>query len=173
MASALLAIPWFLIVYVMGNRQALETKLAESVLLVVGTALFVWLITMLRKLLRARHGFVAADVSISLLIKGTIVITVIGLLGLFSTYLESSVAIVTVIIAIPLGVVQIRFGRALLTLPHDLNGMRNPYAYLTMITGFCQAVIFLMPIALFTSAVADVMLGTIFLHAAAGMRKEE
>jgi TctA family transporter len=44
--------------------------------------------------------------------------------------------------------------------------LHKPYCYLNIVTGVCTAMIILLPIGVLTSAVSDVMLGTIFFHAA-------
>jgi hypothetical protein len=88
------------------------------------------------------------------------------LLGTAIPEFEEVIAQVLILVVIALGILQARFGSLLLSLPDELGGLRRPYAYLNIVTGICLASIVLVPIAIVSGAIADVMLGTIFLQSA-------
>lgn len=164
MMSALLAIPLFLFSFRLAGIDGLAARSAEAGLMVVGTALFVYLTLTLRRILHLGYAFHDADGAIALLIKVNVVLTTVGVIGLAVPSLASSVGMFTIIAFLPLGMFQAYFGLRLMRLPADLNGLLRPYCYLNLATGLCLALVITAPLALLLGAVADVMLGTIFFQ---------
>ena len=166
MLSAVLAIPWFILTAMLGDHGGAETRIAQGVLLMVGTFLLVYLLATLRRLLHERHAFRAADAAILLLVTVNLISAAVGLLALMMPQLESSLGIPGILLVIAGAAVQIAFGVKFLRLPDNLKGLRKPYGYLNIVTGICLITVVLLPLAVVVSAVADVMLGTIFFQAA-------
>jgi hypothetical protein len=166
MASAILAIPWFIFTFLLAEKEGVAPKLAEAAMLVVGTLLTVYLLLTLRRLLHERYSFQEADMPIGLLIKTNVVSAAVSLFGLALAQMESALAVFGVIMVVVIGILQIVFGIKLLQLPDTLQGLQKPYCYLNIVTGFCVAIIVLLPVGMLTGAVTDVMLGTIFFQAA-------
>ena len=166
MTSAVLTIPWFVLTFVLAGQGGVWPKVTMGVLLTAGTALLVYLLVTFKRLLHENHSFHAADAVISLLVKVNLVSAAVSLVGLAVPQLESALGIVGIILAVAGGIVQLMFGVKLLRLPGNLGGLHKPYCYLNIVTGLCLATVVLLPIGMVTSAVADVMLGTIFFHAA-------
>lgn len=166
MASALLAIPLFLLSFRLAGVDDLVARAAEAGLMVVGTSLFVYLTLTLRRILHLGYAFHDADNAIDLLIKANVVLTTVGVIGLAVPSMASSVGMFTIIAFLPLGGIQAYFGLRLMRLPADLNGLLRPYCYLNLATGICLALVITAPLALILGAIADVMLGTIFFHVA-------
>lgn len=167
MASAVLTIPWFILTVMLADRGGEGTRGGQGTLLVVGTFLLVYLLATVRRLLHERHGFRAADAAITLLIAINLVAAAVSLCALAVPQLESVLGIPGVILVAASGLAQIAFGGRFLRLPDDLGGLRKPYGYLNIVTGVCVATVVLLPFGMVASAVADVMLGTIFFQAAA------
>lgn len=165
MASAVLSLPMFLFSLQNQGNTAPLFKIVDAVMQVAGTALFVMLTLLLRRFLGRRFNFHDADRIIDLMIITNLIVAVISLVTTFLPSLQQAAAQVILIVVLVMGILQLRFGYVLLALPDDLGGLRRPYAYLTMATGICLASIILVPVAVVLSAVADVMLGTIFLQA--------
>ena len=165
MASAMLTLPLFLFSLFNQGRTDLPFKLLDAGIQLLGTMLFVVLSMLFRRFLGRRFNFHGADRIIDLMIISNLVICVISLIAAILPTMAEAVAQLVLIAAILLGILQLKFGYILLALPDDLGGMRRPYAYLNMATGVCLASIVLMPVAIVLSAIADVMLGTIFLQA--------
>jgi hypothetical protein len=166
MVSAALTVPWVIATFFLADKTGAAAKAVEASLLVCGTVLFVYLLATLRRLLHERYDFRAADGAIALLIKANIVSAAVALLGLAIPSMEESIGVFGIIIVVIVGILQLSFGIKLLQLPSTLKGLHKPYCYLNMVTGVCTAMIVLLPVGVLTSAVADVMLGTIFFHAA-------
>lgn len=165
MISAAITLPFFWWSLVNQGDKALYIRIADAAIQVVGTVLFVLLCVLLRRFIRGRFGFTAADRVIDLLIISNLVIAVLSLVMLAFPELETAVTQVMLIAIVTMGLLEARLGYMLLALPDDLGGLRKPYAYLIMLCGVFLASIILAPIAILLGAVADVMLGTIFFQA--------
>lgn len=166
MISAIITLPLFWWSLASHASKDLQGKIIESTIQVVGTLLFVWLSLLLRRFLNRRFAFHGTDRIINLMIISNLVIGILSLLGTAFPGFEEVISQVLILVAITMGVLQARFGYLLLSVPDELGGLRRPYAYLNIITGICLASIVLVPIAIVCGAIADVMLGTIFLHSA-------
>jgi hypothetical protein len=167
MISALLTLPWFLFMLNIANRNDPAIKAVEVSMLVVGLALLIYLLLTFQQLLHRRYAFHHADKTISLLIQATIIQNAASLLGLAIPELAAAVRMFVLIMVVIAGILHMMFGIWLLQLPASLGGMHRPYCYLNIITGFALATIMLLPLGIVTSCIVDVMLGTIFLQAAA------
>ena len=164
MTSALLTIPLFLLSFRLAGAEDLLARAVEAGLMVVGTALFVYLTITLRRLLNTRYAFHDADNAIALLIKANVVLTTVGVIGLAVPSLASSVGMFTIICLLPLGILQSYFAVRLMRLPAELHPLFRPYCYLSLATGLCLSFVITAPLALLIGAIADVMLGTIFFQ---------
>ena len=167
MISALLTLPWFLFMLNIADRNDPVIKAAEVSMLVAGLALLVYLLLTFLHLLHRRYAFHHADKTISLLIQASIIQTAASLLGLAIPELAAAIRLFVLIMVVIVGILHMMFGIWLLQLPASLGGMHRPYCYLNIVTGFALASIMLLPLGVLMSCIVDVMLGTIFLQAAA------
>jgi hypothetical protein len=167
MISALLTLPWFLFMLNVTNRNNPAIKAAEVSMLVAVLALLIYLLLTFLHLLHRRYAFHHADKTISLLIQASIIQTAASLLGLAIPELAAAVRMFVLIMVVIAGILHMMFGIWLLQLPASLGGMHRPYCYLNIVTGFALASIMLLPLGVLMSCIVDVMLGTIFLQAAA------
>ena len=173
MASAALTVPWIVLTFSLAGGVGEGVKAAEICLLVSGTALLVYLLLTLRRLLQEKFSFRAADGIMALLIKVNIVSAAVSVFGFAVPSLEGSVGVFGIVMVVLIGILQGMFGFRLLSLPADLQGLHKPYCYLNIVTGVCTAVVVLLPLGVVASAVSDVMLGTIFFQAAAALPRAE
>jgi uncharacterized membrane protein len=98
------------------------------------------------------------------LIYAYVALSALQVLGAVIPPLQATVGIVGLVAIVPLGIISIVFAVKLLRLPNNLHGMLKPFSYMSIATGFCYALIILMPLALLTSVIADIILGIIFLQ---------
>jgi hypothetical protein len=164
MASAVLTIPWFFLTIVLADRGGALFIYAQGGMLAFGTVLLVYLLITLRRLLHENYAFHAADEVISFLVGINIAAAAVGLLELAVPSLEKAAEVISIVLIVAVGIMQIMFGIKLLLLSDDLKGLHKPYCYLNIITGFCLATVVLLPAGIVASAVTDVMLGTIFFQ---------
>jgi hypothetical protein len=119
--------------------------------------------------LNERHQFHRTDILIIVIIAGAIMITSIGLTARVFSCLGASTPVLLgfiaamVVVGVPLGILSVIFGIKLLELQDGLNGYLKPYAFLNIIAGVCFATFILAPLGLLIDAVANVILGMIFL----------
>lgn len=164
MVSAFLTLPLAYLSFKLEGRTDASANGIQTFIQTSGTLLFVTILLYLKKLLNSIFKFYDSDKSIGLMIMASMVTGAVTI-GIFSfpTLKESLASVVIVILAI-LGIVQVQFGYKLLKLPNDLGGMLKPFCYANMITGILLATVLLMPLSILTSAISDLMLGTIFFN---------
>jgi len=164
-ASSFLTLPWFLFTYPLADRHDLVFTAAKAGMMIGRLTLLIYLFLVFQQLLTKRYAFTGANVTISLLIQASIVHTSAVMLGLAVPELAAAVTVFGLVMAVIIGVLHIMFGMWLLHLPASLGGMHRPYCYLNIVTGFALASVILLPLAMVTSTISDLMLGTIFLYA--------
>jgi len=166
MVSALLTMPMFLISFQLEGRHD-DTALAVHLALQGGgTVIFVALALTFRSLLARNCSFKKADPIILALIILNLVYAVAYSASLLIPQGEEQLGPILIILVILLGIAQSGLGLRLFALESDLGGFKRPYIWLNIITGVCLASVVLMTVGVIASAVADVMLGTIFFQEA-------
>jgi len=170
MTNALLTIPWFIITFLLAEKNGIWPKVAEAFMQTSSTFIFAFTSLLLKKHLNQIQGFHEVDRYILMLIKANIVLTAVSLIGIIIPSVAESSGTLALILIVPLGLIQLVFGYKLQQLPSDLGGLLRPYCYLNMITGVSLASIILLPMGILSGAVADIMLGTIFFQAAGSAR---
>jgi hypothetical protein len=171
MTSALLTVPWFLLVFAFGDTGA-WARWAQGTLLAGGTFIYVFLMTTLKRLLNTRYAFSRTDGVITLLVVVNVVSAAAECSALLAPTLERATGLFGAVVVVVIGVLQAVFGARLLRLPDDLRGLRTPCGYLNIATGLLLATVVLVPLGVLVSGISDVMLGTIFFQAAAAARQE-
>jgi hypothetical protein len=116
--------------------------------------------------LNVRFQFHQADIYISLLIWGNVVLSAFSLLALGSQGFESFMNILSIVSFIIFGILAIMFATRLLPFPGNLYGLLKPFCYTTIASGICFITVLLAPMGIIVGAVADVILGIIFFRAA-------
>jgi hypothetical protein len=152
---------WFL-----EKMEGAGAKISQTILMVVGLGLFLYIISSLKKLLNFRFQFRDVNSYISWLIWGNVILATLGLLSLGSRGLEWAMGILSIIAYIVLGILAILFAKRLLRLPGNLYGLLKPFCYMTIASGICLIIFFLLPAGILAGAVADAILGVIFFRAA-------
>lgn len=168
--NALITLPvFFYSLLLEGNKRAISSGL-QLILISAGcTAIAVFLMVSLRKYVLIKKGFDSIKKPILFLIIGYLISFVLSTVNMIFPSGEKMAALIAVVSLIILGLLQVHLGIRLFHLDHSLNGFRKPYSILLIVTGLLTASIALSPIAMFSSAVSDIMLGTIFLQAAKEM----
>jgi hypothetical protein len=173
MANALLTIPVVYLSWHLEGRSDLPATLLQTGMQLLGAALFLVILLCFRRFIHDRFAFHAADQSINLLLKTTVVLAGLTVAALQIPPVKESAGIVLFILIAIQGIIQFRFGRQLRNLPDPLNGLLQPFCYANMVTGLLSASIVLIPVAVVSSAISDVMLGTIFFQAAGADQEPE
>ena len=171
--NALIAIPSLAMSWFLETVKGIGPRLSQAILTVVGLALFLYVISSLRKLLNGRFKFHVVDIYISLMIWGNVVLAVLSLLSVGTGKMESFMEILTVAALILFGILSIMFATRLLRLSGNLYGLLKAFCYTTIISGICLVTIFLLPVAITAGAVSDVILGVIFFRAAEQTPQDE
>jgi hypothetical protein len=166
MLNAFLTIPWVIMTYLLSAREGLFFKIAEVSMQTASTLVFIYTALTLRGLLNHRYAFHDIDHFIGWMIKTNVVLTAVSIIGVASPDVASSTGILALALIVPLGVIQLILGLRLLRISDESKNLFRTYGYLNLATGFCLASIILIPLGIFSGAVADIMLGTIFFQAA-------
>jgi hypothetical protein len=171
--NALIAIPSLAMSWFLETVKGIGPRLSQAILTVVGLALFLYVISSLRKLLNGRFKFHDVDIYISLMIWGNVVLAILSLLSLGTGEMGSFMEVLTVAALILFGILSIMFATRLLRLSGNLYGLLKPFCYVTIGTGICLITIFLLPVAILGGAISDVILGVIFFRAAEQTPQDE
>lgn len=163
--NAVITIPLFLLSIMLGLQSDYGARALQTMLVVATTLLFVYILLALKEFINSRHAFHDTDILIKIQIWANIALTIFSMLGLLSQSLQEAEGIFALFLIVPLGIVQAIFGYRLLRLPDKLHGRLKPFCWLSIATGFCFAVVILIPLGLLTSAAADVLLGLILIRA--------
>ena len=167
-SNAILMVPVLVLTVVLGMQEpeaGFAARLAGALLSCVASALCVYIMITLRDLLGERYNFHEVDGIISMLVYVNVAFSALELLSSVSSAATDVVGVISLFVIVFVGIVCIVFGIKLLRLGDDLYGMRQPFSYLSIATGFCFATVFLMPAGLLTSSIADVVLAIIFFRA--------
>ena len=166
MFSAISAMPSLLLTLQALGKRDPDSIMTQLGLLIMGTVVFVTLTLALRSFLNRNLSFARANAIISGMIVLNIVYAAVSGTALFNPGLAGQIDTLEYALVFLLGLIQIGFGVRLLSLDNDLNRMKRPYCILNILTGICLCSIYLVIFGVITSAVADVMLATIFFHEA-------
>lgn len=162
-ASAMLTLPMFLISFMLEGRYDMTARFIHLALQSVGTVIFVLLITSLLFFLNRNCRFYRVNPHILGLIAINLVYAAASYVSIFSQQGEEQMRPYMMVMVSLLGIIQAGLGWRLFDLENDLFGMKQPYCWLNVVTGVFFASVLMIPIAIITSAVADVMLGTILI----------
>lgn len=166
MASAFASIPLTYASFRLDGGADPVTNAIQIAIQLVGMALFAAITLLFRRLLNARFGFHDADRSIDLMVMANVVASIASVVALCFPQWKEMLGGASLVIVVFQGIVQVRFGLRLLRLQDDLDGMLRPFCYLNVATGVCIASLVLIVVGVVVSAIADLMLGTIFFHIA-------
>lgn len=164
--SATVSIPLFLLALQFQSTADSGALLMQTLIQVVSTLLFCALLLLFRRFLHTFYTYVEADRSIFLMIILNVLLTLYALAAIVFTPLKESGDTVALAAVILLAVVQVRFALQLLRVPVQNEPLFRPYAWLNLAAGVCLATVILLPLAVLISALADLMLGTLFLQRA-------
>lgn len=165
MASAILGIPLLILSHPFSESKYIAPIVLLTVMQLAGLCLYTYLYSFLKTFLNLRFSFHETDNYIDFLVMTNIFVTLAGIAGYFLTAFREPLELFSLLLVISFGTVQLLFGIKLLQLSDSLQGMLKPFCFLSILTGIFITTIVLLPIASFTGAITDVMLGTIFFQA--------
>lgn len=164
MASAFLSLPAAYLSFWLDGQSDKYVNGIQTLIQAVGTLLFLAIVLNLKRFLNHFYKFHDTDKNIALMVMASMTAGAV-VIGMFTfPALKESLGSVVIAILVVQGLVQAQFGYKLLNLPDDLGGVLKPFCYANMATGILLVSIILIPIGILASALADLMLGTIFLN---------
>jgi hypothetical protein len=166
MASAMMILPMFLFSLLLEGRHDEAARTVQILMQCLGTIIFMALTSSLRYFLARNFSFKKADGIILCLITFNIIYAVAASAGIYLPKAGAELKPLLATFIALLGIAQAGLGMRLFELPSDLGGMKRPYCWLNIVTGICTSSLLLIPIGIVTSAVGDLMLGTIFFQEA-------
>jgi len=173
MISAFASLPVAYFSWQLGDSVDTAATIIQTTIQIVAVLIFLVIILYLKKLLNAHFKFHDTDKSMEWMIKANVMAGILTVTGLQFTELRDTLGIAALLIMVAQGVVQIQFGYKLLKLPHDLGGLRKPFCYANMATGVCIASVVLILVGILISAIADLMLATIFFSMAKHIKDQQ
>jgi len=171
MMSAFASIPMAYLAFTLEGRSDAGSTFVLSVMQGAGTALFVVITLFLKRFLNRLFMFHDSDKSIVLMILANVVAGFLIVGGMYISSTKEIAGIAALVLMVFQGIVQIRFGYTLLKLGNDLGGLLKPFSYLNIATGICVASIVLILAGVVVSAIADLMLATLFFNASKQLKE--
>lgn len=165
MTSAVLSIPLLLLSLHFYQNDSQGYTLFLTLIQLAGLFLFIYLNSFLKRFLNLRFAFHETDNYIDFLITISVFLTLASIGALYLPTLAEPLELFSLLLLVSFGVGQLLFGIKLFNVPDSLQGMLKPFCLFAILTGLLIATIILLPFASLTSAIADVMLGTIFFRA--------
>lgn len=166
MFSAILTLPMFVLSMQLEGRHDEIARTMQIIMQGAGTAIFMAVTISLRCFLGRNCAFGRANAIILCLVLLNLVYGAASCAGILITGVEERLQAIVPALVILLGIAQAGLGMRLFALDNDLGGMKRPYCWLNIVTGICLASLLLIPVGVIVSAIADVMLATIFLREA-------
>lgn len=173
MTSAILSIPFLVLSYQLSQREDIFSYAIQAAMQIAGLFLFIYLAAVLKEYLNHLHSFHEVDNYIDFLITTNLIFSLATVAGLFIPAYENAIERFCFILIVVFGVTQVLFGFKLLHAPDTLKGMLKPYSIFLIATGALIATVVLLPVAVITGAISDVMLGTIFFQATGQTPQDE
>lgn len=167
-AITIVSIPYFFVIFALSiaNPDLAEGNVIGSLIAIVYTLLYVAVFHFFRKLLNQRYKFTNADREIRAFVYLNILLTVgIEVLSYMSD-LDIMLAVLSLALLIPLGILSIAIGIKLLSLDATLHGMKKSLSINLIASGILYASVILFLIALIPSLIATALMGVIFLREA-------
>lgn len=166
MFSAFASLPVAFFSWKLGGRVDATATIIQTIIQIVAVLIFLAINLNLKRLLNAHFSFHDTDRSIEWMIKANVVAGILTVTGLHATELRETLGLAALLIMAAQGLVQLQFGYRLLRLENNLGGLHKPFCYANMATGICVASFVLILVGILISALADLMLGTIFFSMA-------
>ncbi len=162
---AFLSIPILAISVMSAEAGSESLNLMSQSLTVISSAIWVYLLIMLRKFLEARFAISGLGAYIGLLISFTAVMAVLSLFldqsGSTSEFTAGTMAFF--VSFIPYGIVTILLGRKLLSIKVPYPSLKA-FSWLIIITGVCMASVVLFMLAIPLGIVTDIFLALLFFN---------
>jgi len=166
--SAVITLPLIIIGFISGMSENKSAALLylEALFSTGYVVIYVYIFTILKRLLNEKVAFHDVDKYITFLIWINVAITVFSVITLPFIKVQEIVGVGMLILMIPLGVIYVVFGIKLLNCEDNLFGYLKPFSYMTIATGIMMATIVFILFGMITSIISDVILALIFFKAA-------
>lgn len=162
---AFLSVPILAISLMSAETESESLNLMSQALTIIASAIWVYLLIILRKFLQARFAISGLGTYITLVIFFTAVMLV---LSFFLDKTENTNELTLETIAyfvsfIPYGIVTVLFGRKLLSIKVPYPSLKA-FSWLTIATGICMATVVLFMLAIPLGIAADILLALLFFN---------
>lgn len=173
MASAFFTLPMVYFSFQLSSSTDVGSITILTMIEVAGTIMLIGILWYLKLFLNGLFEFGDTNKNINLLISLGIITGMLSVAAHYVLPLKETIENIALVILIFQGGVQVHFGYKLMKLPSDLGGLLKPFCYINIVTGVLMASVVMIPLAIFVSAVSDVMLGTIFFNMSKLLKNNE
>lgn len=171
--TIVLDVALYILSFVSGVTQDETYKLEYLVCNLVAIGVSIYLLLVLRNLLRFRFSFFQADKYITLMILINIISIVFAFLSISENEsLRQISAAINLIAICPIGIVVILFGTKLLKIPVQYPGLRF-YAWSTIVAGTCYAVVVLYLLGFFVGLLSSIPFALMMFTASAEVERKD
>ena len=147
-----------------GAISGLAGRSATAALSIAAYGIGIFLFAALRHLFETRYGFYEVSRLLAAFIWLSVALAICTALGVISDRIELLAGLLSFLGVIAFGIMGLVFGIRLLRMDSDLYGMRNPYAYASIVSGVCYAAILLIPVGLLVDIAGGIFAAIIFFR---------
>jgi hypothetical protein len=162
--NAAVTLPGVAVSVLAGILENPQLELLSQVVALVTSAMTVYILSSLSRLLAARD-YRGARTPIVVVIAGNIYVAVVNLLSGLLPAFDTATGIMTVVAIVPVGIAYIVMGIKVQNAAPLLPGPARGFSYTTIASGVCFASVLLLPLGLLTNIASDVLLAMVFFKA--------
>jgi hypothetical protein len=168
--NALLEIPFLLVYIAVGalSKENPRLELVADTVSLIGLVFLVYINQAFRGLLTEKLHFAKVDRLLLIIILYNVLYTIYDITDFIPN--ESDNYLVALVSSLILGVCAVIIGKRLLTLDYQFEGLLKPFAYLNIAIGVLYALLAVSELLIFLIVllyvINDIIMGTMFLHAA-------
>lgn len=129
----------------------------------ISLILTVYILLLLKRLLKEKCHFVKVDSLLSLAISVQVVVGIIGAICTFIPEYMTFGSILILVAMVVTGILYTIIGAKLFKMENNLYGFLKPFCILFILMGVGSIIFVFLPIVLLSSITADILLGVVFL----------
>lgn len=163
--NAVLSLPAFFLGVISYFANHPGIKAIYAILMVIALILLIAVFLAFQKALNVLYNFHDVDAYISAFLVLNVIATVMDIISVAkSPRLHITVSVLFAIASIICGVVLLIFAIKMLSFKENIVGLLRPFVYALLAQAICMVTVVLIPLALFASVAADVILALLFFR---------
>lgn len=155
-----------------GSISGLTSRIITSVTTIIMCSISIYILVALRQLFEQRYEYRGVSTILKTWITLDAAFIVASAVAVLSSEIEKTVAILSLIGVVVIGIMSILYGIKLLSFNEDLYGFRSFYAGTSIAAGVCNATVILIPLGILVGIASSIFVAVIFFREAESMKNK-